>query len=343
MPFGVPRERRLHSDRVPAIPDSSEIERAAAILRAGGLVAFPTETVYGLGADAFNPAAVAKIFAAKGRPQDHPVIVHLAGIELLPLWAGEIPAAAQKLAAAFWPGPLTLILKRAPGVPDCVTGGQDTVGLRIPGHPVALELLQTFAGEEGGRRFSGVAAPSANKFGRISPTTAGHVRAELGDAVAVVLDGGECAVGIESTIVDLSRGRAVLLRPGQITPAQIAAVLGAEVDLPDAAAPRVSGTLDSHYAPRTPLHLVSAAELPVKLAALRGKRFAVLARAAAPPGLKDVHWQTVPRAVAGYAHELYASLRRLDDLGCDAILVEAPPAAAEWQGVNDRLRRAASN
>ena len=343
MPFWMPRERRPHFDRVPAIPTPSEIERAAAILRAGGLVAFPTETVYGLGADAFNPAAVAKIFAAKGRPQDHPVIVHLAGIELLPLWAGEIPAAAQKLAAAFWPGPLTLILKRAPGVPDCVTGGQDTVGLRIPGHSVALELLQAFAGEGGGRRFSGVAAPSANKFGRISPTTAEHVRAELGDAVEEVLDGGECDVGIESTIVDLSRGRAVLLRPGGITPAQIAAVLGVEVDLPDAAAPRVSGALDSHYAPRTPLHLVSAAELPAKLAALRGKRLAVLARAAAPPRLQDVHWQRAPRAVAGYAHELYASLRRLDDLGCDAILVEAPPAAAEWRGVNDRLTRAASN
>jgi L-threonylcarbamoyladenylate synthase len=306
------------------------------------LVAFPTETVYGLGADASNPAAVAKIFAAKGRPQDHPVIVHLGSIELLPLWAGEIPAAAHKLAAAFWPGPLTLILKRAGGVPDSVTGGQDTVGLRIPGHPVALELLQAFAGEEGGRVFSGVAAPSANKFGRISPTTAGHVRAELGDVVAV-LDGGECGVGIESTIVDLSRGRAVLLRPGPVTPAQIAAVLGAEVELPDAAAPRVAGALDSHYAPRTPLHLVAAAELPATLAALRGKRLAVLARAAAPPGLKDVSWQTAPRAATDYAHELYASLRRLDALGFDAILVEAPPAAPEWQGVNDRLRRASSN
>ena len=313
------------------------------ILRAGGLVAFPTETVYGLGADASNPDAVAKIFAAKGRPQDHPVIVHLGSIELLPLWAGEIPAAAHQLAAAFWPGPLTLILKRATGVPDCVTGGQDTVGLRVPGHPVALELLQAFAGVEGGRRFSGVAAPSANRFGRISPTTAAHVRAELGGVVDVVLDGGECAVGIESTIVDLSRGRAVLLRPGQITPAQIAAVLGAEVELPDAAAPRVSGALDSHYAPRTPLYLVPAAELRAKLAALRGKRLAVLARAEAPPALQDVSWQTAPRAASGYAHELYASLRRLDDLGCDVILVEAPPAAPEWQGVNDRLRRASSD
>jgi len=325
------------------MPTTPEIERAAAILRAGGLVAFPTETVYGLGADASNPAAVARIFAAKGRPQDHPVIVHLGGIELLPLWAGEIPAAAHKLAAAFWPGPLTLILKRAAGVPDCVTGGQDTVGLRIPGHPVALELLQAFAGVEGGRRYSGIAAPSANRFGRISPTTAEHVRAELGAAVDVVLDGGACGVGIESTIVDLSRGRAVLLRPGQITPAQVAAVLGAEVELPDAAAPRVSGALASHYAPRTPLVLLTEAELPARLAALRGKRLAVLARAAAPPGLQGVSWQTAPRAVAGYAHELYASLRRLDALGCELILVEAPPAAPEWQGVNDRLRRAASN
>lgn len=327
---------------MPAIPTSSEIERAAAILRAGGLVAFPTETVYGLGADASNSAAVAKIFAAKGRPQDHPVIVHLGSIELLPQWARAIPPAAQKLAAAFWPGPLTLILERASGVPDCVTGGQDTVGLRIPGHPVALELLKAFAGEEGGRRYSGVAAPSANKFGRISPTTAEHVRAELGDAVDCVLDGGECGVGIESTIVDLSRGRAVLLRPGEITPAQIAAVLGADVELPDAAAPRVSGALDSHYAPRTPLHLVAAAELPARLAALRGKKLAVLARAAAPAGLKEVSWQTAPRAAAGYAHELYASLRRLDALGCAAILVETPPSAPEWQGVNDRLRRASS-
>jgi len=327
---------------VPVTPSKSEIERAAAILRAGGLVAFPTETVYGLGADASNPAAVAKIFAAKGRPQDHPLIVHLAGIELLPLWAAEIPPAAHKLAAAFWPGPLTLVLKRAAGVPDCVTGGQDTVGLRIPGHPVALEFLRAFAGEAGGRRYSGVAAPSANKFGRISPTTAAHVRAELGAAVDWVLDGGECEVGIESTIIDLSRGRAVLLRPGQITLARIAAVLGAEVESPDAAAPRAPGALDSHYAPRTPLELVPAAELQARLAALRGRKLAVLARAEAPSGLKDVCWQVAPRALEGYAHELYASLRRLDDRGCDLILVEAPPAVPGWQGVNDRLRRASS-
>ncbi|MFA5912299.1 MAG: L-threonylcarbamoyladenylate synthase [Burkholderiales bacterium] len=325
-----------------ATPTSAEIERAAAILRAGGLVAFPTETVYGLGADAANPAAVAKIFAAKGRPQDHPLIVHLADVAQLPLWAAEIPPAAQQLAAAFWPGPLTLVLKRAAGVPDCVTGGQASVGLRIPGHPVALELLRAFAGEDGGRRYSGVAAPSANKFGRISPTTAEHVRAELGAVLDCVLDGGECEVGIESTIVDLSRGGAVLLRPGQITPSEIAAVLGADVGSPDAAAPRAPGALDSHYAPHTPLYLVPAAELPARLAALRGRKVAVLARAEAPPGLHEVHWQSAPCALAGYAHELYASLRRLDALGCELILVEAPPAAPGWQGVNDRLNRASS-
>jgi L-threonylcarbamoyladenylate synthase len=327
---------------VPAIPTKADIERAAAILRIGGLVAFPTETVYGLGADASNPAAVAKIFAAKGRPQDHPLIVHLGGIELLPLWARAIPPAARKLAAAFWPGPLTLILERAAGVPDCVTGGQDTVGLRIPGHPVALEMLKAFAGTQGRRAFSGVAAPSANKFGCVSPTTAEHVRAELGHAVDWVLDGGECDVGIESTIVDLSRARAVLLRPGKITPAQIAAVLGEDVALPDAAAPRVSGTLESHYAPRTPLYVVPAAELPAQLAALHGKRIAVLAPGEPPAGAGDVSWHRSPRAAADYAHELYASLRRLDTLGCVAMLVEAPPSAPEWQGVNDRLRRAAS-
>ncbi len=342
-PDPLPRsgERGLYSAMSP-VSTPSEIERAAAILRAGGLVAFPTETVYGLGADASNPAAVAKIFAAKGRPQNHPLIVHLADAAQLPLWAAEIPQSAHKLAAAFWPGPLTLVLRRAKGVSDSVTGGQGTVGLRVPGHPAALELLRAFAGAAGGRSYSGVAAPSANKFGRISPTTAGHVRAELGESIDQVLDGGECEVGIESTIIDLSRGRAVLLRPGQITPAQIAAVIGTEVEPADAAAPRAPGALDSHYAPRTPLHVVPAAELLARLAAMRTKKLAVLARAEAPEGLHEVYWQEAPRAVAPYAHQLYASLRRLDALGCDAILVEAPPSVPEWQGVNDRLARASA-
>ncbi|MEK7737911.1 MAG: L-threonylcarbamoyladenylate synthase, partial [Pseudomonadota bacterium] len=220
---------------------AAQIAHAVTLLRAGELVAFPTETVYGLGADAANPAAVAKIFAAKGRPADHPLIVHLPSAEALDAWAREVPESARKLAAAFWPGPLTLILKRQPQVPDAVTGGQDTVGLRVPDHPLALALLKAF---DGGR-FRGIAAPSANRYGRISPTSAAHVRAELGAAVPLVLDGGDCQVGIESTIVDLSRGTPRLLRPGAIGAADIAHVLGANLDKislehPDASAPRVS-------------------------------------------------------------------------------------------------------
>jgi tRNA threonylcarbamoyl adenosine modification protein (Sua5/YciO/YrdC/YwlC family) len=196
----------------------NEVVRAAALLRAGELVAFPTETVYGLGADASNPGAIARIFAAKGRPADHPLIVHLPDAGQLERWAVDIPEAAHGLAAAFWPGPLTLILRRHPSVSDAITGGQDTVGLRVPNHPLALQLLREFGG--------GVAAPSANRFGRISPTTAAHVRDELGAAVSMILDGGPCAVGIESTILDLSAGRARILRPGMLDAAAIAAVLG---------------------------------------------------------------------------------------------------------------------
>src|SRR4249919_832993 len=194
------------------VPDS-EIARAAAILRAGGLVAFPTETVYGLGADASSPAALGRMFAAKGRPSDHPVIVHLQAGEDLTHWARNIPVVAQQLADHFWPGPLTLVLRRAAGVLDAVTGGQETVGLRTPSHPIAQRLLKAFGG--------GIAAPSANRFGRVSPTTAQHVRDELGDALDLILDGGPCEVGIESTIVDLSTGTPVLLRPGRIGVAEI--------------------------------------------------------------------------------------------------------------------------
>jgi L-threonylcarbamoyladenylate synthase len=211
-----------------------DIERAVALLRAGELVAFPTETVYGLGADAANPAAVAKIFAAKGRPQDHPLIVHLDGAAQLDAWARDIPAYAFELAEAFWPGPLTLILKRQPGVPDAVTGGQDTVGLRVPGHPLALELLRAFGG--------GLAAPSANRFGRISPTTARHVREELGEAVAMVLDGGPCQVGIESTILDCTGGAPRILRPGMVGAPALGRVLGRMPGYGAAGGPRVSGS-----------------------------------------------------------------------------------------------------
>jgi len=319
-----------------------QIARAVALLRAGELVAFPTETVYGLGADASNPRAVAKIFAAKGRPADHPLIVHLASAAALGSWARELPPAAEKLAAAFWPGPLTMILKRAAGVPDAVTGGQDTVGLRVPDHPLALALLGAFAGTTHG----GLAAPSANRFGRISPTTAAHVRAELGAAVALVLDGGACAVGIESTIIDLSRGGAVLLRPGAIAAAALARVLGGEVEeggVATAGQPRVSGSLAAHYAPATPLQLVpGAALIDAAIAArARGLRVAVLARRSPPGAAGDLLWHQASAEPAGYAHDLYAALRQLDASGVELILVEAVPEDPPWGAVADRLRRAA--
>ncbi|MDT3736676.1 MAG: L-threonylcarbamoyladenylate synthase [Denitratisoma sp.] len=319
-----------------------EIAQAVALLRAGELVAFPTETVYGLGADAGNAAAVAKIFAAKGRPADHPLIVHLPSAEHLPCWTREVPPEAEKLAAAFWPGPLTLILKRQPQVPDAVTGGQDTVGLRVPNHPLALELLAAFGGANGG----GLAAPSANRFGRISPTTAAHVREELGGRVPLVLDGGACAVGIESTILDLSRGVPVLLRPGAVGAADIARVLGRapETAAPQADAPRVSGSLEAHYAPRTPLQLVSSDGLLFALrnALVAGEKVAVLAPTAQAISHELVSWKQSPAEPAGFAHDLYASLRELDALGCVRILVQQPPAGEAWLAVNDRLRRAAA-
>ncbi len=318
---------------------SVDIERAVALLRAGELVAFPTETVYGLGADAANAAAVAKIFAAKGRPADHPLIVHLPLHTPFDIWAREVPAAAALLAEVFWPGPLTMILKRSPRVSDLVTGGQDTVGLRVPAHPLARELLVAFG--------SGIAAPSANRFGRISPTTAAHVRQELGDRVALILDGGPCPVGIESTIVDLTRPVPALLRPGAITAQEIADVLGLPrlmQPVDDGTGPRVSGSLPSHYAPHTPLRLVAAADLPEEIASRldQGLHVAVLARQARRVFHNRVTWQAIVPDVAGYAHDLYAHLRALDAVEVNLILVEAPPQSDEWLAVNDRLGRAAA-
>jgi L-threonylcarbamoyladenylate synthase len=317
-----------------------EMAQAAAILESGGLVAFPTETVYGLGADAENPAAVARIYAAKGRPQDHPVIVHVAPGAELGYWAADIPPEARQLVSAFWPGPLTLILKRAPNIPDAVSGGQDSVGLRCPSHPVAIALLQAFKGGKGG-----LAAPSANKFGNVSPTTAQHVRDEFGTdgPIAAVLDGGQSQVGIESTILDLSRLAThgpVLLRPGHISAEAIAAVIGQLPAAPDGAAPRASGTLESHYAPHTPVAMQASADLAATLAQLNaaGRKVAL------------IHYSDMPRADAGirlaadpqgYAYALYAALRAMDDTGADLILVEAPAVGDAWMGVNDRLRRAA--
>ncbi|KVN13738.1 MULTISPECIES: L-threonylcarbamoyladenylate synthase [unclassified Burkholderia] len=329
------------------IPTAEQIDEAAGLLDAGELVAFPTETVYGLGGDAQNPAAVARIYAAKGRPANHPVIVHLAPGSDPGYWVDSLPADAQKLIDAFWPGPLTLILKRAAHIPDAVSGGQDSVGLRCPSHPVAQALLRAFDARRGGH--GGVAAPSANRFGHVSPTTAQHVRDEFGDAVHV-LDGGPSDVGIESTILDLSRGFPALLRPGQVTPRQIADVLGVAPRLPDgsdAAAPRASGTLKAHYAPRTPLALAPFERIEPLLAAARdaGERVALVARASragAWAHAQGVHFVAAPEDPQVYARELYGLLRALDRAQVARILVEKLPDTAEWIAVNDRLGRAAA-
>jgi len=312
-----------------------EIEKAAEILRAGGLVAFPTETVYGLGADASNPAAVKKIFAAKGRPADHPVIVHIADMSELKHWAAEVPRAAWLLAEKFWPGPLTMVLKRSPHVNDLISGGQNSIGLRVPGHPVAQQLLKAFGG--------GIAAPSANKFGRLSPTTAEHVREELGNAVEMVLDGGPCDVGIESTIVDLTREPPAILRPGRVTAQQIADALLVPLGESAADRPRVPGSLASHYAPRAPLKLVQPDEIEnyVRRQVVQPP-VAVLARRGRPRDSKVALWQVAPETPEEYARVLYATLRRLDDAGCGLIVVEALPPLPEWAAVRDRLDRAAT-
>jgi len=304
-----------------------------AILRRGGLVAFPTETVYGLGADASSPAAVARIYEVKGRPAGHPLIVHIGDIGELDRWARDVPEAAIKLAAPFWPGPLTLVLRRAPGVADQLTGGQDTIGLRIPGHPVALQLLREFGG--------GIAAPSANRFGRISPTTAEHVQGDLGSEVDLILDGGTCEIGIESTIVDLSRGRPVLLRPGRIDAGDIAATLGVALEERDSDAPRVPGTLAAHYAPRQPLRLIESDQWERSVRGTSHGR-GVLSFRSRPEGDTSTMWIEASRLPQRYGHDLYASLRALDSSGCTRILVEEPPDTREWAAIRDRLGRARS-
>jgi L-threonylcarbamoyladenylate synthase len=326
--------------------DMAAVQLAARKLEQGKLVAFPTETVYGLGGDAENAAAIADIYAAKGRPANHPVIVHVAPEADISYWAAHVPPQAHALIAAFWPGPLTLILKRAAHIPAAASGGQDSIGVRCPSHPVAQALLREFKGGKGG-----VAAPSANKFGHVSPTTAQHVREEFGGDVDglldYVLDGGQSEVGIESTILDLSRidtHGVVLLRPGQVSVDQIASVLGVVPQLPDAAAPRASGTLDAHYAPHTPVAQVSVEQLPGVLQQLaqQGCKVALMQRsmsnlsASALAGLRQM-----PVDADAYAHDLYAALRDMDHCNAAVILVEALPQTSAWQGINDRLRRAA--
>ncbi|MBL8540193.1 MAG: threonylcarbamoyl-AMP synthase [Betaproteobacteria bacterium] len=312
------------------------VARAVAILRRGGLVAFPTETVYGLGADAGNEAAVRRIFAVKQRPVDHPVIVHIPDASHLPRWAARVPEAAARLAAAFWPGPLTLVLERAAGVLDAVTGGQDSVGVRVPYHPLALDLLHAFGG--------GLAAPSANLFGCLSPTSAEHVLAELGDQVDLVLDGGACRVGIESTIVEVNGSQPRLLRPGGIGLAAMEAVVGSAILLAGSDAPRAPGRLASHYAPRTAMTLVEPGQLAaaVQAAVQAGRRPAVFSRHPLPPSPAVVAVRA-PSSAAEYARVLYRTLRRLDDVGADLLLVEAVPDAPDWLAVRDRLARAASH
>jgi len=306
---------------------SSEVRRAAQILRAGGLVAFPTETVYGLGADASSEKAVARLYAVKRRPPEHPVIVHFADADKAFAWAREASEQARTLANRFWPGPLTLILRRSALARDFVTGGQDTVGLRVPSHPLAQQLLKEFSGA--------IAAPSANRFGMVSPTTPAHVREDLGKDADLVLEGGPSEVGIESTIVDLSGSTPVLLRPGRISKQDLESVIG-PIGERTASSPRHSGGLERHYAPRTPARMVAAHALDKEIS--KGRSVAVLAFSR--PDERVDFWLRMPRDSQAYAQKLYAALRELDTAGCERILVEAPPDTPEWAAVRDRLKRA---
>ena len=318
--------------------DGAAIAQAASHLAAGELVAFPTETVYGLGARADDDAAVAKIFALKGRPAGHPLIVHVAGRAEASHF-GELSPLAERLVEAFWPGPVTVIVRRLPGIAEAAAAGQATIGLRCPAHPVAHALL--VAAREAG--VPGVAAPSANRFGRISPTTAAHVVEEFG-ADLLVLDGGATQLGIESAIVDCSGERPALLRPGVLTKERIAAALGVPLVEPDAASPRAPGTLLAHYAPRARLRLMSTAMLKTALEVLGSDplKLAVYSRSVPSGVATGVRHRRMPARPEQAAHELFAVLRELDSTGVHLIWVEEPPAGPEWDGVRDRLSRAAA-
>ena len=329
---------------MPALPLVSAAQ-AADLLAQGQIVAIPTETVYGLAADAQNPQAVAQIFATKGRPADHPLIVHIASAAQAGIFAHDIPTFATALMEKFWPGPLTLILPRRPEVAAAAAGGQASVGLRVPAHPQALALLQACAE----RGVHGLAAPSANRFGKVSPTSAAHVADEFGTSVPV-LDGGDCAVGIESTIVDCSRGAPIVLRPGQISTADLNAALAPlGWPLQDAAstqqtAPKASGTLEAHYAPRAKVRLMDAAMLQTALDVLGAdaQGIATYSRSILRTPAAAVIRRHMPPDAAAAAHELFAVLRALDALGVALIWVESPPDTPDWDGVRDRLQRAAA-
>jgi L-threonylcarbamoyladenylate synthase len=314
-----------------------EIDQAVEALREGELVAFPTETVYGLGADAQNPDAVRKIFELKGRPATHPVIVHIDQPRALERWALSVPPQAAALAEKFWPGPLTLVLRRAPAVDLAITGGQDTVAIRMPGHPVAQQLLRAFG--------SGIAAPSANRYGRISPTRPEHVREEFSeDELRIVLDGGDCKIGLESTIVSCIDTVPRILRPGMLTLSQLRAVVPDVQGGPDALAPRVPGSDAKHYAPQTPVSLVASRTLEEVVGQLTENRDRIAVLAMRPPRVanKYMTWINAGRRADVYARELYLNLRTLDKSGAKEILVEEVPAGEQWDAIRDRLRRAAS-
>ena len=320
----------------------ASISQAAAALAGGDLVAFPTETVYGLGANALDDAAVAKIFAAKGRPSEHPLIVHVAAASEVDVFAPTLPAFAQRLIDAFWPGPLTLILPRRESVARAAAGGQQSIGLRCPSHPVAHALLVECAA----RGVCGIAGPSANRFGRVSPTTAQHVAAEFGPEL-FVLDGGPCQVGIESTIVDCTREAPVLLRPGMITTAQLEQACGETVRAAEEVtglAPRASGTLESHYAPNAKVRLMEAEQLQTALNVLGNEapRIAVYSRVILQTRSPGVIRRRMPDDAHETARQLFAVLREFDAQGASLIWVEMPPDAPEWAGVRDRLQRAAA-
>jgi len=311
---------------------SNDISRAVGILRAGGLVAIPTETVYGLAADASHPEAIQKIFHAKQRPMTHPLIVHIGDISQLSDWAINISSEALLLARSFWPGPLTLILKKAPQVHSLVTGGQETIGLRIPNHPLALAVLKQLG--------QGIAAPSANRFGRISPTTAEAVREELGEAVDYVLDGGQCDVGVESTIVDMSSHPPMILRPGMITTTQIEQVLQMTLASQKKNTPRVSGSMESHYAPTTNTELMSTNDLKIFLNTPHEDIAFIIWSDLNNINVNQKNLKSISKNPRLYAHDLYQTMRELDKKNLKKIIIEKVPETSEWAAIIDRLQRA---